>query len=127
MKKLLLLGLCALISAAATAQNIMVVEQKSGTTTEFNVDDIQRVYFKNNGGTDANPSNSVLSSRLKDKDGNPIFLTFVGKQNDYDDKNGYGTYYFYDEKGALTSFGRLPMWHNTISRAALRPLTGWSQ
>ena len=100
------------MSVAASAQNIMVVEQKSGTTTEFNVDDIQRVYFKNDVGTDVNPSNSVLSSRLKDKDGNPIFLTFVGKQNDYDDKNGYGTYYFYDAKGALTSFGRLPIQEN---------------
>ena len=112
MKKLLLSGLCAMLSAAANAQNVMVVEQKSGTATEFNVDDIQRVYFKNNGGADVNPSNSVLSSRLKDKDGNPIFLTFVGSQHDYDENNGYGTYYFYDEKGALTSFGRLPSQEN---------------
>ena len=46
MKKLLFFCFCALTSVAATAQNIMVVEQKSGTTTEYNVDEIQRVYFK---------------------------------------------------------------------------------
>ena len=112
MKKILLSAFCALLSAAATAQNVMVVEQKSGTTTEFSVDDIQRVFFKNNGGADVNPSNSVLSSRLKDKDGNPIFLTFIGNQNDYDENNGNGTYYFYDEKGALTSYGMLPSKEN---------------
>lgn len=111
MKKILLSCFCALISAAATAQNIMVVEQKSGTTTEFNVDDIQRVYFKNNGGTDANPSNSVLSSRLKDKDGNLVFLSFVGSQNDCDENNGYGTHFVYDANGVLTNFGLLPESH----------------
>ena len=77
MKKILLSAICAVLSAAATAQNIMVVEQKSGNTTEFNIDDIQRVFFKNDGGTDVNPSNSVLSSRLKDKDGNPVLLEGV--------------------------------------------------
>ena len=77
MKKILLSAFCAVLSAAATAQNIMVVEQKSGTTTEFSVDDIQRVYFKNDGGTDVNPSNAALSSRLKDKDGNPVLLEGV--------------------------------------------------
>ena len=99
MKKLLLSGLCAVLSAAATAQNIMVVEQKSGTTTEFSVDDIQRVYFKNDGGTDVNPSNAVLSSRLKDKDGNPVLLDGIKSENE-----GWHIKCEYDNKGVLTSY-----------------------
>ena len=55
MKKLLVIGICALMTAAASAQDVMVVENKDNTTTEFNVDDIQRVYFKEKGGTEVNP------------------------------------------------------------------------
>lgn len=53
-------------------------------------------------------SNSVLSSRLKDMDGNPIQLTFVGNQRNYDENNGYDTRYVYNENGTLSSFGMLP-------------------
>ena len=103
-QKLYLLILCALVSTTASAQHIMVVEQNDNTTTEFNVDDIKRVYFKNK--DTPTPSNSVLSSRLKDKDGNPIRLTYVGNHRDYDENNGYGTHFFYDENGTLTSFSQ---------------------
>ena len=112
MKKLLLSGLCAMLSAAANAQNVMVVEQKSGTATEFNVDDIQRVYFKNNGGTDVNPSNAVLSSRLKDKNGNPVLLERIKLADDEEIK------YNYDSDGLLVSYEEILLFSinsNTIS------------
>lgn len=99
MKKLLVLGLCALMTAATSAQDVMVVENKDNTTTEFNVDDIQRVYFKEKGGTEVNPSNSVLSSRLKDKDGNPVLLEGI--------KDAEGNWVFkfdYDSEGVLKGY-----------------------
>lgn len=94
MKKLLILILCALSTATVSAQYIMVVEQESGATTEYNVDDIHRVYFKSSDSGEA--STSELSCRLKDKNGNPVLLTLC-------DNTGFD----YDEKGRLTSFGNL--------------------
>lgn len=61
MKKIILSAFCALLSAAASAQNVMVVEQKSGATTEFDVDDIQRVYFNKN----AEPEDHILPVKLE--------------------------------------------------------------
>ena len=55
-----------MMSFVARAQYVMVVEKNDNTTIEYNVEDIQQVYFKKIGGEMPNPSNSVLSSRLKD-------------------------------------------------------------
>lgn len=101
MKQILyLLILCALVSTTASAQHIMVVEQNDNTTTEFNVDDIKRVYFKNN--DTPTPSNSVLSSRLKDKDGNPVLLEGIKRKFSSDVIDWYMKFE-YDENGGLTS------------------------
>lgn len=89
MKKIYLLFLCALTAATARPQNIMVVERNDNTTTEYNVDDIKRVYFRNDGGNTSTHSNSVLSSRLKDKDGNPVLLEGI-KSSDHLGKWEYG-------------------------------------
>ena len=98
-KKLFVLGFCAMMSIVARAQYVMVVEKNDNTTIEYNVEDIQQVYFKKIGGEMPNPSNSVLSSRLKDINGNPVYLEGVKDEN-----NEWVVRFSYDENGILTGF-----------------------
>ena len=99
MKKLFILVFCTMMSIVARAQNVMVVEMNDNTTNEYNIEDIQRVYFKEKGGETPNPSNSVLSSRLRDKNGNPVLLEGVKDEN-----NDWIVKFSYDENGMLTGF-----------------------
>ena len=99
----------------ANAQDVMVVEKKDKTTVEFNVDDIQQVFFKNNGGDIIEPSDSEIYPKLKDGNGKPIYITFVGTKRGYEEHPGWGLNFVYGENGELIRFGEDPQENQILS------------
>lgn len=101
MKKYIFTILCALMTTAMNAQDVMVIEKNDNTTAKFNLDDIRRIYFENSGNPVIPPtSTSQLTCRLKDKDGNPVFLS--GIQSTYNPDKWYCKF-DYDQSGNLVS------------------------
>jgi YD repeat-containing protein len=77
----------------------MVIEKTDHTTTKFNVDDIQRVYFEDVQVPGTVDPTTTLTSKLKDKDGKAVYLDKV-----VDAEGHIITRYAYDTNGRLTAF-----------------------
>ena len=100
MKKYIFTMLCALMTTAMNAQDVMVIEKNDDTTAKFNLSDIRRIYFENSGNPVIPPtSTSQLTCRLKDKDGNPVLLTGIR----FTDSDRWLCKYDYDQSGNLVS------------------------
>jgi len=99
MKKYIFTILCILVAVATNAQDVMVIEKNDNTTAKFSVDDIRRVYFENSGGGEIIPSNTVLSSRLKDKNGRTVLLEGIK-----DMEGNWILKYDYNKDGMLVGF-----------------------
>lgn len=100
MRKLFLISLCSLIGAVASAQQgVMVIEKTDHTTTKFSVDDIQRVYFEDAQDPETVDPTTTLTSKLKDKDGKAVYLDKV-----VDAEGTIITRYAYDANGRLSAF-----------------------
>lgn len=100
MRKLFLISLCCLVGTVASAQQgVMVIEKTDHTTTKFNVDDIQRVYFEDAQDPQTVDPTTMLTSKLKDKNGKAVYLDKV-----VDAEGNIITRYAYDTYGRLTAF-----------------------